>query len=171
MNIIEYLTKNKSTIIDKWLKSVISTYPKEAAKFFEQTDKQFSNPVGWTISEEIKGIYNALIYHYNTTFIEKALDNILKIRAVQEFTPAQALGFIFQLKKIIKDELADGLKDSNDFIQLLELFHQIDDLALKAFNLYMQARESLNDIKANESGKRHQKMFERISNKYEEMGD
>ncbi len=79
------------------------------------------------------------------------LDTIIRIRAIQEFTPSQAVSFVFFLKKIIRDELATGdprQHSLSDELTLLE--NQIDSLGLLAFDIFMRCREKLYDIKANE---------------------
>jgi hypothetical protein len=65
--------------------------------------------------------------------IDSALDVILRIRAVQDMSPSQAVGFVVQLRSILRE--APATFD----LPLLE--KRIDQLSLAAFDKYMQCRE------------------------------
>jgi hypothetical protein len=79
-----------------------------------------------------------------TERIAPALDALIRIRAVQDLTASQAVGFVFLLKPILR-ELAPVDDSLND---------RIDRLALMAFDKYMQCREQLADIRVNEGQRR-----------------
>ncbi len=82
-----------------------------------------------------------------TTF----LDKIIRIRAVQDFTPAQAVGFVFLLKRVIREEaLQEGWKDRISLEDLLELESHIDNMALLGLNVFAQCREKLYEVRVNE---------------------
>ena len=74
----------------------------------------------------------------------------MRIRAVQDFTPSQALSFIFPLKRIIREELCVEIAEKQLSDEMLSLESAIDNLALSAFDIYMKCREKIYDIKANE---------------------
>lgn len=78
-----------------------------------------------------------------------ALDPILRIRAVQSFTPSKATGFVFSLKQIIRQHLsANGLEAGAEIDQL---DRRIDEMALAAFDIYVACREKVYELKASES--------------------
>jgi len=79
------------------------------------------------------------------------LDGIVRIRAVQEFAPSEALGFIFQLKDVVRKVLAKAPQHPAAANELDVFDSAVDDLALFAFDLYMQCREKIYDIKAKEA--------------------
>lgn len=64
--------------------------------------------------------------------IALALDAIIRIRAVQDLTPSQAVEFLFLLKPIMRE-----LAPEQDQVRLAD---RIDRLALMAFDKYMQCR-------------------------------
>jgi hypothetical protein len=70
--------------------------------------------------------------------------------ALQEMNPSQALAFVFYLKHIVREELAQELVDSPLALEMLELESRIDGLVLLAFDSYMQRREKLCELKVNE---------------------
>ncbi|MCL0091586.1 RsbRD N-terminal domain-containing protein, partial [Dehalococcoidales bacterium] len=110
-----------------------------------QEKDRFANPVGYTISKEIEVLYEELIDGMNFDKLSTSLDNIIKIRAVQDFSPSQAIAFIFLLKKAVKEELADEIGGN----WWLKFESRIDKLALLAFDIYMKCREKIYQIKVN----------------------
>ena len=81
----------------------------------------------------------------------KALDPIIRIRAVQAFSQYQAKAFILQLKKVIREALDKEIGEHQLSDDLLVLESKIDDLALIAFDVYMGCREKLYSISAKEA--------------------
>ena len=78
------------------------------------------------------------------------LDPIVRIRAVQDFSPAEAVGFVFLLKRVVRQELGGEIRQNRAESQLLDFESQVDDLALKAFDLYMLCREQIYQLRARE---------------------
>jgi len=134
----------------KWFDVIIECYPPETALFFKNQKDRFANPVGSTIFQGIEKIFNELLYGENPDNISQFLDNIVRVRAVQDFTPSQAIAFIFLLKKVIREELRQEIEENKLYGELLAFELKIDNLALSAFDIYMKCREKLNEIKANE---------------------
>lgn len=85
--------------------------------------------------------------------IETALDSVIRIRAVQNFSASQAVSFVFELKTIVKSVLGELSDDSLDY--------RIDLVALAAFNRFMKCRENIFLLKATESKRRVHRAFER----------
>ncbi len=157
----ELLEKKKSSIIKKWFELVITTYPSDTSSFLKNAKDPFSNPVGSTTFNGLGVLYNELLGKMDHVTITDALDPIIRIRAVQDFTPSQATGFIISLKKIIRNELLKALNDSQTINGLLQFESKIDELSLIAFNIYMSCREKIYEIKGNEEKNRTFKAFER----------
>ena len=80
--------------------------------------------------------------------IRAALDEIIRIRSVQDFTPSQAVAFVFLLKKAVREELGDEIEREGLYGELLRFEDRVDDLALLAFETYMRCREDLFALKA-----------------------
>ena len=78
--------------------------------------------------------------------MQKALDAVIRIRAVQTFTPSKATTFVFALKDIVRAHLANI-----DGPELEVLDRRIDEMALTAFDVFMACREKIYEIKASES--------------------
>jgi hypothetical protein len=106
--------------------------------------------VGASISQGIKGLYDALLVEMDTDRVLAFLDEIIKIRALQNFSPSQALAFIFLLKNVIREELAKELRAEDLSGEILELESRIDGLALLGFDVYTKRREKLCEVRVNE---------------------
>ena len=77
-----------------------------------------------------------------------ALDEMLRIRAIHDFTPSQALRYLYILKELISQEAAEITEtDSTLYSELLALFNRIDQVTLIAFDIYSKCREKLFEIK------------------------
>ncbi len=149
MDLENLLANNKTAIVTKWFDLILDTYPADTSKFLKSQSDRFSNPVGRTIFEGIEKIFDELL----SGDLEKAspfLDNIIRIRAIQDFAPSQAVSFIFSLKRVLREELAKGTMDGVSAGELRDFEDKIDALALLCFDIFVKCREKLYDIKANE---------------------
>jgi hypothetical protein len=148
---LENLLRHKrSTILKNWFDAVIETYPPETALFLKKQKDCFSNPVGSTILQGIENLFEDLLQGINTEKASTYLDNIIRIRAVQDFTASQAILFIFLLKKVIREEMGKEIRENGLSEELLALESRIDELALLSFDIFMKCREKIYEFKAME---------------------
>lgn len=150
MDLKSLLQKKRSPIVKKWCDVVLSTYPQESQKFLRKQKDRFANPVGRTIFEGIESIFDELLHEANSNKIALFLDGIIRVRAVQEFSASQAVGFIFGLKKVIREELESEILKEGITEELAAFDSRIDALALLCFDIYTQCRQKIFDIRVNE---------------------
>lgn len=148
------LTQNRKAIRDRWFSLIAKTYPEATAQFLMRETNRFANPVGQTIAGEIERLLDALISGEEPVHITSSLDEINRIRAVQQFSASQAVVFVFLLKTAIREELAGHLREGSVAADLLSFESRIDGLALAAFDSYMRCREKLFDVKVNDIKRR-----------------
>jgi len=152
MNLNHYLIEKKSAILKKWFDAVVETYPNETSTFLRKQKAQFTNPVGYTLSEGIEHLFDALLQGMIPDTVSRFLDSIIRIRAIQEFSPSEAVSFIFQLKKVVRQELGKEILGQQGIAEELVVFESaVDDLALFSFDLFMKCREKIYELKANEA--------------------
>lgn len=149
MELSNLLVSKKTNILKKWFNEILRTYPADTSAFLKTDKDPFSNPVGQTILQGIEGIFDELLIGEGNERISQFLDNIIRIRAVQDFTASKALSFIFPLKKVIREELKNELNDRLS-AELVILEDRIDNLFLISLDIFMQCREKIYEIKANE---------------------
>jgi len=148
--IIELLNKKKQAIVRNWIELILNSYPAEAANFLKLKKNQFGNPIGHIITTNANKIFDELVNKRDFENIKVLLDEIIKIRAVQSFSPSQAVGFILDLKKAIRDELKIELSGKTVSDELLNFESFIDQIVFLGFDLYMESREKVFKIRVNE---------------------
>jgi len=150
MKLTDLLTQKRSPIVKKWRDLILQTYPEQSQGFLRKQKDQFANPVGRTIFEGIEAIYDELVGEANSDKLCLLFDNMVRVRAVQEFTPSKAVGFVFGLKAIIREELATEISQGDIFEELADFDRRIDGMALLCFDVYSECRQKISDIRVNE---------------------
>jgi len=160
MMLTRLLQHKKKDILESWCDQIYKTYPADAAQFMKRDSNRFSNPVGQTIRRECTVILDSLLSG-NADDASTAIDSIVKIRAVQEFSASRAVAFIYFLKTIIRSVAAGDEQVKSHIDQLLTMESHIDNLALRVFDAYTANREKLNEIRLNEAKRRVSLLMER----------
>jgi hypothetical protein len=150
MDIKDLLTEKRSDIVRGWFDLILETYPQETAIFLKDQKDRFANPVGQTILSGIENLFDEIVNSPDPEKVNEYLDNIIRIRAVQDFSPSDAIGFLFLLKNVIRNELLKDIRRNDLFEELLVIESGIDNLAGISFDIFMKCREKLYDLKANE---------------------
>ena len=151
MKIDTVLRQKKSSILHRWFTLTMDGYPPGAGAFFGKEKNSFANPVGSTLLGGMKVLLTYLLDGTDCGKLSETLESMVKIRAVQDFSPSQALVFIFLLKQAVRRELDDEIK--NALIppgELLAFESRIDDLGLFSFDVYMKCREKIYELRTNQ---------------------
>lgn len=150
MPLEKLLSPKKALILKRWFSLMAQTYPQELSRLLQNED-QFTNPVGHTLSCEIEALYEELLQErLRVEKVSPSLDSIIKIMAIQGFSPALAVAFIFLLKKGMREELESEIEKEKLFGEWLNLESRIDQMASLAFDLYMKSREKIYELRVNE---------------------
>ena len=146
----ELLSGKKSALLERWFDIVLETYPSDSSGFLKNKNRQFTNPVGYTIFQGLEDLLDELLQkrEMDVEKVSSVLESIIRIRAVQDVTPSRALTFIFRLKNVLREELESAGSTPPEEIDALE--SRIDSMALISFDLFMKCREKIYDLKANE---------------------
>ncbi|HVB29134.1 MAG TPA: RsbRD N-terminal domain-containing protein [Terriglobia bacterium] len=153
-------SERKRAVAREWLALTLQTYPSQSTQFLLHETDCFRNPVGQTLKDGIPLLVDELFGDMNSGAVQQALEGIVRIRAVQNFSAREAVGFVFLLKKILQPELSAGGAMG------LELDSRVDEMALAAFDLYVQCRGQISDIQVNEA-RRRVALLERIYSEVE----
>lgn len=166
MNLFEYLDSNKRNVLEKWYNSVIDTYPIDASRLFLGIKDKFANPVGHSFEKELPVIYDNILNAGNPSDINTSLEELIRLRAVQNFSPGQAVGFLFLLKNTVRELIADEEDLEVNLNDILTFESSIDITVSYCFDIYMKMKEKLFEIKGNESRATFGKMVDRLNRKY-----
>lgn len=148
MNYKELLVNYKKDIFDHWYKLLISTYPEQTARFLESQQDQFANPVGSTFKRHMMGILDGLSEGKMPEDLAGHVDEIMHVRAVQDFVPSRAVAIFLLLKNTIDAVVQKRGIEADGAVR--ELSEIADRLQLIAFDTYMKCREKIWEIKYNE---------------------
>ena len=155
------LEQKKVSLLKQWFDLIIQTYPADTSKFLKTQKDPFNNPVGGTFSHGLEALFDALLKGMDEETITSFLDPLIRIRAVQGFSPSQAVYFIFALKPVIRETLQKVIREDPFLKEQFQFESKIDELGLLAFNIYMECREKIYQLKANELRNRTFSAFKR----------
>lgn len=140
--------EKRRAVAQQWLAAAIREYPPSTANLLLREEDPFRNPVGAALKEGIPRLVEELFGGMHRQEVLQALDGIVRVRAVQELSPTQAMGFVFELRKILRELLPSSVED------VRELENRIDEMALTAFELYMRCREQIFEVRHSEARRR-----------------
>jgi RsbT co-antagonist protein rsbRD N-terminal domain len=138
----------RRTVAQQWLAAAIKEYPPSTANFLLREDDPFRNPVGAALKDGIPRLVENLCGGMDPHEVSQALEGIVRVRAVQDLSPRQAVEFVFELRAILRELLPLLAEDAR------ELDRRIDEMALTAFELYMRCREQVYEVRQSEARRR-----------------
>ena len=160
MTLVELLLKNQDAVVGRWFELALATYGGDAPATFKRQKDPFANPIGHSLRVGTRKIFEALLGgmdpgempsgEMDIEKIRQELHDIVKIRAVGQFSASEAVGFVFHLKEAVRAELAEALEDPRFRRELAKLESRIDQIALVAFDLFVQCREQVYELRVNE---------------------
>jgi hypothetical protein len=162
MAIEKYLLKRKKELARRWFDLLAAGYPLETARLLKRETNQFANPVGQTFVAAVGEILDEFLGDNNVQALAPVLDRVLRIRAIQDFSPSSSLAFIFDLKKIarreIGEEIASGLVSREE---LSDFDLKVDGLAMLGFDVYVRCRQDLFEVRIKELRNRTNRLLKK----------
>lgn len=150
MCLSKFMQQREYAIRERWMDKIVESYPDKATVFLKQNRDQFANPVGHILASSVEIIFQKFLKKADLEEFRGPLSAIVKVRSVQSFSPSQAISFVHLLKDAIRDELHDEVRDRKTVTELLEIEDRVDQLTLLAFDLYMQSRQKIFELRVNE---------------------
>lgn len=148
MDLAEGFRNHGEKIINKWVEYTLSTYG--ASSFFTEERDKFANPVGGNVREALGKIFLLLTKGAESKEHQPYLDQIISIRSVQEFTPAQAVAPLNAVKHITREIFLADKERAHLVAELYDFEFAVDLVVLAAFDTYMQFRERIYKIRVDE---------------------
>jgi uncharacterized protein YerC len=150
MNLNDLLSEKKSSIVQKWFDAIIDNYPDDSSHFLKKQKDQFLNPIGNTISRSIEGLFDEILRDAASEQIFPFLDDVIKIHAIQNFSPSKAVSFISLLKPVVREALGSDIARHTLSAELQSFEANIDNLTFLSFDIYMKCRERIFELRVNE---------------------
>lgn len=126
---------------EEWIERTLAAYSAEILPFLSGEHDRFRNPVGQVIRENLTTLAHELLGAMDDRAIAPAIDALVRMRAVQDFSPSAALRFIFDLRPVIAEVCGESPP---------QIDGRIDELALMAFDCYMACREQIAALREKE---------------------
>lgn len=167
MALLISLREKKTSILKRWFELISNTYKGHASLFLQKEKDRFANPVGNAISTGIDSLFDEIIGEGDAQKLSGPLEQIIKIRAIQEFTPSEAVTFVFLLKQAILEKLNVPTMAPVEIKELMDLERRIDGMALLAFDIHIKCREQMYQLRVNELRRRSDDVVDRINRMYE----
>jgi len=167
MTLLEILEQDRSAVLERWRGLVLESYSEEAACFFRGEKDRFQNPVGHSIARATAVLYDGVVLDRQPEGIPEALESLVRLRAVQDFTASQALAFVFQLKRAVREQAAQHPDVDRRWEELSRFETRIDALAFAAFDLYVESRERIFEIRQGELKRRIASLLRRLGGESE----
>ncbi len=147
MTVRDVLRQRRDEIVGQWFDEVMGTYPDGGERF--RTDRDaFRNPVGTTVRRELPVLFDGVLGDADAASTAAALEALVRLRSVQGFAPSEAIGFVFSLKRLLR-EAAD--RDAADAVEAADIERRIETLGLEAFDLFVGWREKLFELRVREA--------------------
>lgn len=146
----EHLRERKEAVLKRWLDDTVSVYADKTAKFLLKQKNPFANPVGNTLRDGTSSILDVLLRSGKAEEARPSLEGLLRVRAIQDLSPSTAVLFLFRLKRVLRKELGKIATQPGNATELAELDDAVDSMALVAFDVYMQCREEVFELRVNE---------------------
>lgn len=150
MDLESRLAERRDDLVAKWRDLILGTYPEETRKFWRRQKNRFANPVGHSIDKCAAELFDLVLAWEDAEAIAEALNELIKIRAVQDFSPSQAVSVVYLLKKLLREEFMRELGEANRLAELMAFEARVDNLALMAFDLYSRDREAIFNMRVKE---------------------
>ena len=146
----EVLETDRKVLIKTWVEAALQTYPPKTSEIFKNQKDQFANPVGATLVKSLEGIFGELLLERSSEALAGYVEDLVKVRAVQDFTPSGAVSFLLVLKKIIRKRCGREISESGLESELFALEERIDLVCLLAFDQFMMQREKIWQLRSQE---------------------
>jgi hypothetical protein len=146
----------RERILEEWRIAVFATYPLDAGGFVRTREDRFGNPAGHAVREALAGMYDAVSGNpVSEGDLRLSLEMFIKLRAVQDFTPVQALGVIYLLKPLWRKRLLPACLREGMLDAFLDAESRLDSAALIAFDIYTASRIRIFEERIGEIRRQH----------------
>ncbi len=144
----ERVTHNRERILSLWQAALL---PQGGGLTLRDDSKnRFAAPTDYLLRKESEALFDWLLSEEEPAQARSSLQEICKLKAVQTNHPSEALGFILDLKSILRLVLGKDGITRTEAAELKVLDRRIDQLLLLAFDEYSDCREQIMELRIEE---------------------
>ena len=148
MDLAEAFRNYRKKIVGQWVDYTLSTY--KSSRFFRQEGDKFANPIGGVTKEALDELFLLLAKNADPETFVKPIEKIVRLRAIQDFAPSQAVSPFHAVKHITRDILAKDKERCHLINELYDFEFAVDMAVLAAFDIYLDSRERLYRVRLEE---------------------
>jgi hypothetical protein len=145
---LSFWSVHRSAILDAWATRVFDEYPGATRLSLRAETDPFRNPVGAAVRDALPRLYDQIVGDMDRDTLIAALDDIIRIRIVQDFPSARAGSFVPELKAVAHDAARDALIAIEPAVSTVD--DRIGQVGLLATEVLARCRQRLADVRANE---------------------
>jgi hypothetical protein len=157
------MDSRRDRILEAWRDHVLATYAPQSERHLRGK----RGPIGEIIARCTSAVVDGFLARAPRENLEADLDELIRLRAVQEFSPTRSVGFVFALKDALREALSGDVGTDD----LAALDRRVDELALVAFDLFVRCREKVFDLRAKMMRDRAYMLMRRAGMLWEETED
>jgi hypothetical protein len=151
MSLRELLIEKRPALCARWLDAVLGEYGEVTAARWRKEKDRFANPIGHALSDGLPELFDMVVGGRGAgERAMTALEDIVRIRSVQDLAPSKAVGFVYHLRGAVRQELGDVAADGANAKELAQLDARVEQLALVAFDTYVGLREHTYQLRQEE---------------------
>ena len=162
MSLAAVLENACPSLARKWTARANAVYPFAATGFLLTKDDPFANPVGRRTLDLAPLLCRAVLgLAHDEAAFTAALEEFVRVRAVQDVPAESSLRAVFALKKMIRETCAESgialTPDARDGIDAMD--ERCDEVALLAFSLYSRFRDAFFEARVQDVRRRHSQIL------------
>ncbi len=161
------LAERRAEVLARWRALVVDRTPRAGRVGGAGPVDPFHDPVGVSLWRTTAALVEELCGGGSAAAAATCLDELVRIRSVQDVSAPEAVRFVFQLRTAVHDVLGDELAGAKPE-ERAALDERVDALALQAFDAYTRSREKLAELRAREVVSRSYVLVERARRLVEE---
>jgi hypothetical protein len=155
MDFKQRLLKNKDSLVTTWRDAAVIVPAGAGPDFLEKQRTLVLEPMEYDLEQGMGGLFDALLQGVLSDDVSRFLDSMIRIRAASDFTASESVAFILEVKKAVRIELGNETLSDLELQEGLAAWDSaVDDLALFAFNIYVQCRENVLEARAIEESQK-----------------
>ncbi len=147
----QFISAKKEAILLTWKTLVLGTYPPETASFIKGENDPFLNPLGRALDDTGELLLKIVVSGAERQEVEQDLGDIVRMRAVQGFSPSQALCFMKEMKEAVWKGVLPAMTEGEFVQDWRALESRLDEAMLVAFDLYVASAKRIDEIRINEA--------------------
>ncbi len=152
MALQDLLHQCRDEIIREWMARIAAADPDPSSRLLANPQDRFLNPIRHAYEQALPAIYDELVGTMDRARMREALEEVMRVRALQDLSATDATSFML----LLKDVLRDALHHESDIPTAWDTWRatvgqRVDDAMMVAFDVYVSCRDKIQELRAAEA--------------------